>query len=89
MARHLLPIAVLGFALVTITGFLMFTADAVALLTDTAFQIKLALIFCSPGLTRSPAIEAPFAPSRCGTGTLGRRVRPQSWDFAGSCSGWP
>lgn len=44
MARHLLPWARTGFALVVPTGLMMFIAHATEMATNPAFQIKLALI---------------------------------------------
>lgn len=44
LARHNLPLAVLGFALIVPTGCLLFTADATALARNPAFQLKLVLI---------------------------------------------
>jgi hypothetical protein len=43
-AASLLPCAWTGFSLVVTTGLLLFTADAVALVTKTVFQIKMGLI---------------------------------------------
>ena len=82
MARHLLPIAVLGFALVTITGFLMFTADAVALSTNTAFQIKLALILLA-GLNALACHRGPLRTVE----TWDRHARPpRTAAIMGFCS---
>jgi hypothetical protein len=47
LARHLLPWARLGLALVAPTGVLMFAAHATEFATNPAFQLKLALIMAA------------------------------------------
>nr|WP_231510213.1 hypothetical protein [Fischerella sp. PCC 9605] len=44
MARHLLPWAYLSFAIVALSGFLMFAVDASVIATNPAFRLKLILI---------------------------------------------
>jgi hypothetical protein len=46
-AAALLPCAWAGFSVVVTTGFLLFTADAMALVANTVFQIKMGLIALS------------------------------------------
>lgn len=43
-AASLLPCAWVGFGVVVTTGFLLFTADAMALVSNTVFQIKMGII---------------------------------------------
>jgi len=44
MARHLLPIGILGFALAVASGSMLFATEAASLAFNPAFQLKLALI---------------------------------------------
>lgn len=44
LAQHLLPWAYLGFALVALTGLLLFAVDATHLATNPAFRLKLLLL---------------------------------------------
>jgi hypothetical protein len=44
MGRHLLPLSVAGFALVALTGFMMFSAHATEFVANPAFLIKMGLV---------------------------------------------
>ncbi len=44
LARHLLPIAVAGFAFAVLSGLLLFTTEAASLAFNPAFRIKLLLL---------------------------------------------
>jgi hypothetical protein len=79
VARHTLPLAATGFALIVPSGLLMFTADATALAHHSAFQLKLVMIVlaglnvlaCHLGLLRAlaEAGEGP-RPAAVATGAL-------------------
>ena len=47
LARVLLPMAMLGFAIVLVSGALLFSVEAVKYDDTTLFKVKLGLIFCA------------------------------------------
>lgn len=59
MARHLLPRAWAGLALVVPTGLLMFTAHATEMANNPAFRLKLILI-AAAGLNAAAFHKVPF-----------------------------
>jgi hypothetical protein len=82
MVRYLVPFAAVGFAMTAVSGFLMFTADAVALAANPAFLLKLGIMALA-GLNAAAFHFGPFR--SIGTWNEGRPP-PAAAVATGACS---